>query len=510
VPGIDTPLDDRPNTGMWAVRHVRNLVADFLADRRHSASLAFGLPMSTWALDTMVASLARTVAAEGRLDPRRLLSDSGLGGDERAIAALQRARFGERVRHAARTVPYYEESFRERGIDPARATPAEIPVTGKEALRTRPEDFISTASRPFIRVTTTGTTGRPTVVHFSRREWHAVGALSAFAMIGSGLFTPDDLVHIAVTPRAVLPNYAVTSACAAIGAVVHVVGMAHPEEALTLLSERHRVPGKKDRVSAVTGNPSYIGLLVEYGLAAGWRPEQFAIERMHLGGEVITEGLRRRARQLFGPVEIRQSYALTEMIPFNGQQCGEGHVHFEPTSGLAEVIDPESGAPAAPGEIGTVVATPFRPYRETTVLLRYDTGDAVRALSGETTCELRNLPATGPLLGKLSGAVRHDGGWTFTRDIAEALEAVDGVPLPARYGYTAVPGGVAVDVLTRPGGLAATRRSVGEELEARGVPLRSLTTVDDPKEIRSPVGLRCDFDEGRLLPGLTAVGAPSA
>jgi hypothetical protein len=155
-------------------------------------------------------------------------------------------------------------------------------------------------------------------------------------------------------------------------------------------------------------------------------------------------------------------------------------VHFEPTSGLAEVVDPETGAPAAPGAVGTVVATPFRPYRDTTVLLRFDTGDAVRALSGPATCELRNLPATGQLLGKLSGAVRHDGGWTFAREVAEALEAVDAVPLPARYGYRAVPGGVAVEVFVRPGcDVTAARKIVGDELETRGVPLRSLSTTSE-------------------------------
>jgi phenylacetate-CoA ligase len=476
------------------------VVTDFLADRRHAASLAFGLRLSPWALDVMVASLTRTVAAGGGLDRRRLLADSGLGGDERAVATLQTRRFQDRVGYAAETVPYYRALFREHGIDPAFALPADVPVTGKEALRAQPDAFVSQAGRPFIRVTTTGTTGSPTVVHFSQREWRTIGALSAFAMIGSGLFASDDLVQIAVTPRAVLPNHAVMSACAAVGAVVHVVGMAHPEQALTLLSERRRVPGKKDRVSVVTGNPSYIGLLVEHGLAAGWRPEQFGLERMHLGGEVVTEGLRRRAQRLFGPVEIRQSYALTELVPFNGQQCGEGHVHFEPTSGLAEVIDPETGDPAGPGELGTIVATPFRPYRDTTVLLRFDTGDAVRALAAKPSCELRNLPATGPLLGKLSGAVRHDGGWSFTRDIAEALEDVDAVPLPARYGYAAAAGGVAVEVLARPGAdEGAARRAVGEALEARGVPLRSLSIVDTPARIGNPVKLRCDFDEGQLL-----------
>jgi phenylacetate-coenzyme A ligase PaaK-like adenylate-forming protein len=276
--------------------------------------------------------------------------------------------------------------------------------------------------------------------------------------------------------------------------------MVEPEQALALLAQRRRIPGKKDRVSVMTGNPSYVGLLVEYGLANGWRPEQFGVERMLLGGELMTDGFQRRARQLFGPIEFRQSYALTELLPFTAKQCREGHLHFEPTSGLVEVVDPETGTPAAPGQIGTIVVTPFRPFRETTVLVRFDTGDAVRALAEEPGCELRDLPATGPLLGKMSSAVRHDAGWTFARDVAEAAEAVDAVPLPARYECTAVPGGVAVTVVIRPGcDAAGAQQRIGEELAARGVPVRALSTIYDRAELRNPNTCRCDLDEGRLL-----------
>jgi len=47
-------------------------------------------------------------------------------------------------------------------------------------------------------------------------------------------------------------------------------------------------------------------------------------------------------------------------------------------------------------------------------------------------------------------AVRHEeGGWTFPRDVLEALEACEEVPLPARHGFWAVPGSVAVEVVIR-------------------------------------------------------------
>ena len=54
----------------------------------------------------------------------------------------------------------------------------------------------------------------------------------------------------------------------------------------------------------------------------------------------------------------------------------------------------------------------------------------MRQLVGPLTCNLRSLPATSAMLGKLRLAVRHQDGWTFPRDVLEALEALREVPLP--------------------------------------------------------------------------------
>jgi hypothetical protein len=141
------------------------------------------------------------------------------------------------------------------------------------------------------------------------------------------------------------------------------------------------------------------------------------------------------------------------------------------------------------------VATPLPPYREVTILLRYDTQDVVRQVEGPLTCNLRNLPATSPLLGKLRLASRHEGGWTFAREVLEALEGADGVPLPARYGFWAVPGGVAVEAVAPRGAGPRVRRAIETRLEERGVPLRELSLVAHRSELRRPVPLRCDLKE---------------
>lgn len=282
--------------------------------------------------------------------------------------------------------------------------------------------------------------------------------------------------------------------CERLGALLFPIGITDPAQALSLLREQRRIPGKKERVSILVTYPSYLGQLVEEGLRLGYGPDDFGLERIMSGGELVTAGLRRRCAALFGPVAFSEGYAMTEILPLGGNLCNQGHLHYEISEGLMEVIDPDTGRPAAPGEPGTLVATPFPPYRETTILLRYDTQDMVRTIAGPLTCSMATMPATTNILGKQSLCVRHDQGWTFPRDVVEALEAVPEVPLPARYGFWAVPGGVALDVLVREITPAAYTQIVAS-LTAHGVLVQELELTTNRTEIRQPYPLRCDLKE---------------
>ena len=342
---------------------------------------------------------------------------------------------------------------------------------------------------------TTGTTGWPTSAYFSANELRVIVALPAIAFLIHREITDEDIVQISTSSRATLGNIGLAGACARIGAVTYLAGVVDPAHTLALLAEQHRLPGKKERASAVSLYPSHLGEVVEAGTRLGYRPIDFGLERILVGGEVVTEGLKQRCQRLFGPVTFLEGYAMTETIPFGGSPCSQGHLHFEASHGLLEVIDPETSKPATVGEPGTIVATPFAPFRETTILLRYDTEDVVRRLATPLTCSLRNASmATSDMLGKLRLSVRHETGWTFPRDILEALESVE-ASLPARYGFWAVPGGVAVEVVTPSGARPVARRAIEDQLEARQVPLRELYLREHPDELRHPLPLRCDLRE---------------
>jgi hypothetical protein len=85
------------------------------------------------------------------------------------------------------------------------------------------------------------------------------------------------------------------------------------------------------------------------------------------------------------------------------------------------------------------------------------------------------------------------------------LEALEVVPLPARCGVWAIAGGVAVEVVVRDAG-PDTRRQVGEALEARGIPLRTLRLCRHSRELEQPLPLRCDLKEASFQTGRSAAG----
>src|SRR5205085_598056 len=91
--------------------------------------------------------------------------------------------------------------------------------------------------------------------------------------------------------RATLGNTCFAGACSRIGALWSLAGLIEPAQVLALLAEKHTIVGKKPRTTVLTTYPSYLGQLIEEGQRLGYRPTDFGLERIMVGGEVVTEGL---------------------------------------------------------------------------------------------------------------------------------------------------------------------------------------------------------------------------
>jgi phenylacetate-CoA ligase len=181
--------------------------------------------------------------------------------------------------------------------------------------------------------------------------------------------------------------------------------------------------------------PSYLAELVMAGRRAGMGPADFQLRRLVVGGEVLSASLAQAAARMFGVPLVEDPYSMTEIVPVTGRACSQGHQHHDTNLGLTELIDLDTGdKPAAPGALGTLVITPYFPYRDCMPVFRYDTRDVARCLPDEPLhCELAGVPATSQILGKADHLLRVGSEVVTTRQLIEAIESLPAEPWPARY-----------------------------------------------------------------------------
>lgn len=325
---------------------------------------------------------------------------------------------------------FYSRRFAAAEVNPKQLTVEslrKVPVTVKLDLIQRQSEFRCADAPPYLTTRTTGTTGRPAEIWLSRYEvelWSGLGALSG---ILRDEIRPSDIMQVNVSSRATAAVHLDAAICRLVGSGCRVLGMVPPDESLDSLTE--------GRSTLLSTCPSYLGELVTAARRRGMGPNDFQLRRIDLGGEVLSSSLAAAARQTFGVNQVRDSFGMTEVIPVSGRTCSQGHLHHDINMGLVELLDLETGEPAAPGALATVVITPYFPYRDCTPVFRYDTRDVVRCLPDEPLhCEVAGIPATSQILGKASHLLRlGDGEVLPIRNIVEALEALPSQPWPSRF-----------------------------------------------------------------------------
>jgi phenylacetate-coenzyme A ligase PaaK-like adenylate-forming protein len=307
---------------------------------------------------------------------------------------------------------------------------ASVPATLKADLVASPTDFLAEGSKPYVSTRTTGTTGRPAEVWLSRYEielWPAMAALSGLLRNEIG---PDDVMQVNISSRATAAVQQNLTVCRLVGARSRMLGVVPAEESLdSLLGAGDAAP------TLLTTYPSYLAELVQAARRRGVGPGDFRLRRIDCGGEVLSGALSRAAYETFGPRLVNDTFGMTEILPVSGRVCDHGHLHHDLNMGFVEVVDFQTGAPVGPGQLGTVVITPYYPYRECMPVFRYDTRDIVRLLAdGPLSCELAGVPATSRILGKADHLLRIGHQVLTLRDLVEVVEDLPARPWPARFG----------------------------------------------------------------------------
>jgi phenylacetate-CoA ligase len=405
------------------------------------------------------------------------------------------------ARRLAAQSPFYQRRFAAGEIVPEELDQERLrslPVTTKRDLTERPDDFRCADVPGFLATRTTGTTGKPAEIWLSRYEMELWPALGALASVLHGDLGPDDTMQVNVSSRAVAANHLSAASCRLVGAGCRLLGIVPPDIALDGLTA--------GGATLLSTCPSYLAELVTAARRRGLGPADFRLRRVVVGGEVLSPSLRQAACQVLGVASIDDTYSMTEVIPVTGRTCSQSHLHHELNTGLTELLDLRTGEPAAPGALGTVVITPFFPYRDCMPVFRYDTRDVARSLpEGRLNCELASVPATSQILGKADHLLELGPGAVVTpRQLIDALEALPGAPWPARYRARVTDGRLR---LTVPAAAVAGsgREAARAQLAAAGIDADLIIVGDDQATSLRPT--RSDLHETTFAATQALIGA---
>lgn len=435
-------------------------------------SMIWGRPFDTRSLTRLVADAVATVEEFGEL-----------GLEAREVIETPFADAADRVDHADRSLrrttrrladvsPYYAELFAATGFAPRSAdttTLLDLPVTTKDDVVARPRDLVCHGSRPHLATRTTGTTGRALEIWLSRYELEVAAALGALSAVLHDELHTDDLMQVHVSSRATAAVQLASLTCRLVGARCRVLGIVPVDDALDALA---------GDATTMSVNASYLAELVVAAQRRGLGPADFRLRRVDCVSEILSPAVRTAAELTFG-APVSDNFGMTEVIPVTATSCSAGHLHHDLTMGHVEVLGLRSGRPAEPGELGTLVVSPYFPYRECMPVLRYDTRDLVRQLPGPVGCEQAGIPATSAVLGKASQRIELAPDRVVTpRELVEAVEDLPTRPWPARFHAELDDGGLRLDLPAGAvGGLSGA--ALADHFAERGLDARVRVLDDD-------------------------------
>ncbi|MEL6679063.1 MAG: phenylacetate--CoA ligase PaaK [Pseudomonadota bacterium] len=308
------------------------------------------------------------------------------------IAALQLNRLRWSLAHAYENVPHYRAAFDAAGVHPDDLTDladlAKFPFTVKQDLRDNyPFGMFAVPRYEVSRVhASSGTTGKPTVVGYTKNDIDTWASVVARSLRASGV-RPGSVVHVAYGYGLFTGGLGAHYGAEKLGCTVIPVSGGMTPRQVTLIEDF--------RAEAILVTPSYaLSILDEYR-AQGRDPRESPLDVGIFGAEPWTNAMRAEIEQAFDMHAV-DIYGLSEVIgPGVASECVETkdglHIwedHFYP-----EVIDPETGQPVADGELGELVFTSLT--KEAFPIIRYRTRDLTRLLPGTARSMRRMEKVTG-------------------------------------------------------------------------------------------------------------------
>jgi len=315
-----------------------------------------------------------------------------LGTSRAELESLQLKRLQWTLQHAYANNANYKRKFDAAGVHPADLHALEdlarFPFTTKADLRDAyPFGFFAVPEEKLARIhASSGTTGKPTVVGYTREDlatWAGLVARSIRAAGGrSGM-----KVHIAYGYGLFTGGLGAHYGAEAAGCTVIPMSGGQTERQVQLIGDF--------APDIIMVTPSYMLAILDEFKRKGLDPRSTSLRIGIFGAEPWGEGIRTEIETAFG-IDACDIYGLSEVMgPGVAQEfaCAKDGPTIWEDHFIAEIIDPNSGERVADGEPGELVFTSLT--KEAMPVIRYRTRDLTRLLPGSVTAMRRIAKISG-------------------------------------------------------------------------------------------------------------------
>lgn len=336
------------------------------------------------------------------------------------LTALQTARLKETVARVGK-VPFYRDALANAGVtaDSIRSLDdlRRLPFTTKDDLRNYyPLGMLAVDRKEVARYHgSSGTTGKPTMVAYTKKDLEHWANLCARFLTGGGL-RPEHSVQIAFGYGLFTGGFGLHYGVERVGASVIPVSAGNTPKQIMLLLDM--------QIDALVCTPSYALTLSEFIIQNDIPRSALNLKYAHFGGEPWTEDLRTRIEAEMG-ILCFNNYGLSEVIGpgVSGECAARDGMHISEDAFIVECINPETLEPVPPGEEGELVFTSL--CKEAMPIIRYRTRD-IASLNPEPCACGRTTVRMSRVTGRSDDMMIIKGVNVYPSQIEQALLRVDG------------------------------------------------------------------------------------
>ncbi|NLY68899.1 MAG: phenylacetate--CoA ligase [Clostridiales bacterium] len=332
---------------------------------------------------------------------------------------IQSLALTRKIKQVYDNVPLYRQRMDEAGIEPGDIRSVEdlgkLPFTHKQDLRdTYPYGMFAVPMDEVVRIhASSGTTGRPTVVGYTKRDIELWSECTARALVAAGT-ERNDYIHVSYGYGLFTGGLGLHYAGELIGATVIPASAGNTARQIQILRDFGS--------SILCCTPSYALYIADTLRDQGIAPEELNLKAGIFGAEPWTDNMRREIESRLH-IKAYDIYGLSEIcgpgVSFDCE-CQNG-LHVNEDHFIIEIVDPETGNPLSDGQYGEVVFSCVT--KEALPLIRYNTHD-ISAITRERCACGRTLTRMHKIAGRTDDMIIIRGVNVFPSQIESVLLSI--------------------------------------------------------------------------------------